>query len=55
MPPHNLARLRGESTVNQLMAMVRDAAVVVGGVGWIVPAAIAMKTAAFIVLAGTAG
>jgi hypothetical protein len=54
-PPHNLARLRGEGTVNQLMAMVRDAAVVVGGVGWIVPAAIAMKTPTFIVLGGNGG
>jgi len=54
-PPHNQAWLRGEATLNQLMAMVRDAAVVVGGVGWIVPAAIAMKTPTFIVLGGNGG
>ena len=52
MPPHNIAFTRGEFTVRQLMATVRDAAVVVGGVGWIVPAAIALGTPAFVVLGG---
>jgi hypothetical protein len=55
VPPCNAAFLRGEFTVRQLMATVRDAAVVVGGVGWIVPAAIALGTPAFVVLGGNGG
>ena len=54
-PPHHLAFLRGEFTVRQLLATVRDATVVVGGVGWIVPAAIALGTPAYIVLGGNGG
>lgn len=54
-PPHNQAWLRGEATVNQLMAMIRDATVVVGGVGWIVPAAMATRTPIFVVLGGNGG
>ena len=55
LPPHNIAFTRGEFTVRQLMATIRDAAVVVGGVGWIVPAALALGTPAFIVLGGNGG
>jgi hypothetical protein len=55
VPPNNAAFLRGEFTVRQLMATVRDAAVVVGGVGWIVPASIALGNKAFIVLGGNGG
>lgn len=55
LPPHNAAFTRGEFTVRQLMATVRDAAVVVGGVGWIVPASIALGNPAFIVLGGNGG
>lgn len=55
VPPHNLALTRGELSIRQLMATVRDAAVVVGGVGWIVPAAIALQTPTFVVLGGNLG
>jgi hypothetical protein len=55
IPPCNAAFLRGEFTVRQMLATIRDAAVVVGGVGWIVPAALALKTPAFIVLGGNGG
>jgi len=55
LPPHNMAITRGELNIRQLMAAVRDAAVVVGPVGWIVPACIALKTPAFIVLGGNGG
>jgi hypothetical protein len=55
LPAHNIAFTRGEFTVRQLMATVRDAAVVVGGVGWIVPAAIALGTPAFVILGGNGG
>jgi hypothetical protein len=55
LPPHNLALTRGELSVRQLMACIRDATVVVGPVGWIVPASIALNTRAFIVLGGNGG
>lgn len=55
VPPCNAAFLRGEFKVKQLLATVRDAAVVVGGVGWIVPASIALGNKAFIVLGGNGG
>jgi hypothetical protein len=52
LPPHNVALTNGELSVRQLLAAVRDAAVVVGPVGWIVPAAVALNTRTFIVLGG---
>ena len=55
LPPHNVALTNGELSVRQLLAAVRDAAVVVGPVGWIVPAAIALHTRAFIILGGNGG
>jgi ADP-heptose:LPS heptosyltransferase len=55
LPPHNAAFLHGEMNVRQLLATVRDAAVVVGGVGWIVPAAVALGTPTFVVLGGNGG
>ncbi|MFN4176428.1 hypothetical protein [Phenylobacterium sp.] len=55
LPPHHQAFVRGELDVRGLLALVRDADVVVGGVGWIVPAAVALRTRAFIVLGGQGG
>lgn len=52
LPPHHEAFVAGEFDVRQLLALVRDADVVVGGVGWIVPAAIALRRSAFIVQGG---
>lgn len=55
MPPCNLALTRGEMDTRQLLATIRDAAVVVGGVGWIVPAAISLGTPTFVALGGNGG
>jgi len=55
LPPHHLAFTHGELTVRQMLALFRDAAVVVGGVGWIVPAAVAIGTPTFVVLGGNGG
>lgn len=55
MPPHNLALTKGELNVRQLLATVRDAAVVVGPVGWIVPACVALSKPCFVVLGGNGG
>ena len=46
---------KGEFNVRQLLALVEAADIVIGGVGWIVPAAIALKTKAFILLGGQGG
>jgi hypothetical protein len=43
---------KGELTVKELMTLVKLAHVVIGGVGWLVPAAIAYGTPAWIVLGG---
>jgi hypothetical protein len=55
MPPCNLALTHGELGVRQLLATVRDAAVVVGPVGWILPACVALGTPCFVVLGGNGG
>lgn len=55
LPPHHQALIAGELDVRQLLALVRAAAVAVGGVGWLVPAAIAAGTPAFIILGGQGG
>jgi len=52
LPPHDGAFLAGELGVSQLLALVRGAAAVAGGVGWIVPAAIAAQTPAFVIQGG---
>lgn len=46
---------RGELSVTQLLSLIKYADVVVGGVGWIVPAAIATKTRAWIINGGCGG
>lgn len=52
LPPHDSAFIEGELSVRQLLALVAGAAAVAGGVGWLVPAAIAAKTPAFIIQGG---
>ena len=42
----------GELTFIELLALVKSAAIVVGGVGWIVPACISAGTAGFFILGG---
>jgi hypothetical protein len=51
-PPCHLALNRGELQVEQLIALVRFADIIVGGVGWNVPMSIALKTKSFVVLGG---
>jgi hypothetical protein len=55
MPPHNLALTHGELSLRQLLAAVQGAALVLGGVGWIVPAAVATQTPTYVVLGGNGG
>lgn len=52
MPVCDLAFMFGQIRPMDLLELVRAADVVVGGVGWIVPAALALQTPAFIVLGG---
>jgi len=54
-PPAHRYFVHGELKVRELLALVRDADIVVGGVGWIVPAALALKTKAFVVMGGQGG
>lgn len=55
LPPHDQAFVRGELAVRELLALLAAADVVVGGVGWIVPAALALRRPAFIILGGHGG
>jgi len=51
-PPADEVFHHGELVIEQLVALVRHAAIVVGGVGWILPMAIATKTPLIIVAGG---
>lgn len=54
----NYADLRyekGELPVEQLLALVKGAAAVIGGIGWLVPAALCAKVPAWIVCGGQGG
>lgn len=46
---------KGELDIKQLLALIQNASVVVGGVGWIVPATIASKVPAWIINGGNGG
>lgn len=52
LPPCDAAFLAGELELSALMALVRGAAAAVGGVGWIVPMAIAAGTPLFVIQGG---
>lgn len=52
MPPCNLAFIKGELSVEDLIGLVRYADIIVGGVGWNVPMSIALKTKSFVILGG---
>jgi len=54
-PPADLVWHRGELNVAQMLAAVQQAAVVVGGVGWIVPACISAKVPLYCILGGNLG
>lgn len=46
---------KGELPVEQLLALVKGAAAVIGGIGWLVPAALAAKVPAWIICGGQGG
>jgi hypothetical protein len=54
-PPAHRYFVHGELSVCELLALVRDADIVIGGVGWIVPAGLALKSRTFVVLGGHGG
>jgi hypothetical protein len=55
VPPAHRYFMFGQLNVRELLALVREADIVVGGVGWIVPAGLALKTKTFVVLGGHGG
>lgn len=55
LPPAHDRFHAGELSVEQLMSLVRGAGAVIGGIGWIVPAAIAAQVPAWIVCGGQGG
>lgn len=46
---------KGELRVEQLLALVANASAVIGGIGWLVPAALAAKVPAWIICGGQGG
>lgn len=54
-PPFHTAYFRGELPVKKLLALTQAADVLVGGVGWIVPASIAQGVKAFVICGGQGG
>lgn len=54
-PIANLQFHNGELPVEQLLALVKGAAAVIGGIGWLVPAALCAKVPAWIVCGGQGG
>ena len=55
LPHADLQYHHGELNVRQLLALIQHASIAVGGVGWIVPAAIAAKVPAWIINGGNGG
>jgi len=55
MPPADVRYHKGELPVEQLLALVKGAAAVIGGIGWLVPAALAAKVPAWIICGGQGG
>lgn len=55
LPPADEVYHGGEFNVRQLLALIQGAAAVIGGIGWILPAAIAMKAPAWIICGGQGG
>jgi hypothetical protein len=55
LPPAHQYFIFGELAVRELLALVRDADIVIGGAGWIVPAGLALKVKTFVVLGGHGG
>lgn len=55
LPYADLTYHKGELPVEQLLALVKGAAAVIGGIGWIVPAALSAKVPAWIICGGQGG
>jgi hypothetical protein len=55
LPAHHAAFIHGQLILDRLLALVAVSDIIVGGVGWIVPASIAAQKRAFIVLGGQGG
>lgn len=55
LPPADIRFHAGELPVEQLLALLQGASAVIGGIGWIVPAAIAARAPAWIVCGGQGG
>lgn len=55
LPYADLTYHKGELPVEQLLALVKGAAAVIGGIGWLVPAALAAKVPAWIICGGQGG
>lgn len=52
LPQADITCHRGELSVSELMALVAGAAAVIGGIGWLAPAAMAYRTPAWVVCGG---
>lgn len=55
LPPADIRFHQGELPVEQLLALLQHADAVIGGIGWIVPAAIAAQVPAWIICGGQGG
>ena len=56
LPPYADVRYhKGELLIEQLLALVKGSAAVIGGIGWLVPAALAAKVPAWIICGGQGG
>lgn len=55
LPPATIRYHAGELNVSALLALIQGAACVVGGIGWIVPAAIAAQVPAWVICGGQGG
>jgi hypothetical protein len=55
LPPADYAYYKGELPVEPLLALVQGAAAVIGGIGWLVPAALAAKVPAWVICGGQGG
>lgn len=55
LPPADVQYHSGELPVDKLLALVQGAAAVIGGIGWLLPAAIAASVPALIVCGGQGG
>lgn len=55
LPPTDREYHKGELQVEQLLSLVANAAAVIGGIGWLVPAALAAKVPAWIICGGQGG